>query len=147
MVGFARTYDVIGKARNFVSVDGNLWLCGRERAGHSGNWVTGGTIACWAERCPEYTMDKAGEDVRFCDRAMSDGLSVYATSIHHYLYRRTGGSHTWGISNEKLRGFESSLRSLDLGLENLEIVTGELLEVQASPLAPAVINRRYHGIA
>lgn len=146
-VGYARTYDIIGKARNFVSIEGNLWLCSRERALREQSWVTGGTIACWAERCPAYPLERSGEDVVFCNLAKRMGLSVFATSIHHYLYRRRDSEqHAWGIKSARLREIESARGAADLGDEDFDIVCGNKLEVAAKLLSPRFSGER-HGTA
>ena len=105
--GYARTYDVIGKVRNFVSCDDRLWLCSREASERKASWVTGGTIACWAEFCPDYPLDRSGEDVAFCSLAQRQGLTVFATSMYHYLYQRSDTGHAWNISKQRLREFEA----------------------------------------
>lgn len=135
--GYARTCDVIGKSRHFMSVDGNLWLCGREQANRPTSWLTGGTIACWAETAPEYPLVASGEDAEFCAAAALRGMSIFGTDLYQYLYRRHSKSdHTWKMSHEKLRQYESARRSLDLGAENLRVVTGATLDVEGSVLAP-----------
>lgn len=135
--GYARTYDVIGKNRHFVSMDGNLWLCHREASNRKTDWLTGGTIACWAESCPDYPMLRHGEDARFCLTAARLGMSVYGTDVYHYLYRRSSiTTHAWRISKQQLRSYEASARALDLGVEDPSIVTGELLDVDGSVLVP-----------
>lgn len=134
--GYAKTYDVIGKSRHFLSVDGNLWLCGREQANREVGWLTGGTIACWAETAPEYPMDREGEDATFCSVAARHGMRIFGTDLYHYLYRRESKQdHAWRISHEKLREYESARGALDLGAEDLRVVTGAQLEVTAETLA------------
>lgn len=125
--GYAKTYDIIGKNRHFMSVDGNLWLCGREHANRPTAWLTGGTIACWAETAPEYPMGIGwGEDAIFCQYALKRGMTVFGTDLYHYLYRRESKQdHAWRISHEKLREHESERSAFDLGAENLSIVIGE----------------------
>lgn len=136
-VGYAKTYDVIGKARHFMSVDGNLWLCSRERRGRPQSWLTGGTIACWAENAPEYPRVSSGEDAEFCTRAERQGMRIFGTDVYHYLYRRSSASdHAWRISAEDLRAHESAKHALDLGAENLDVVTGALLECRGEVLTP-----------
>jgi len=133
--GYAKTYDVIGKSRHFMSVDGNLWLCGREQANREVGWLTGGTIACWAENAPDYPMDHFGEDVTFCAMAARSGLKIFGTDLYHYLYRRESNrDHAWRISHEELRQYESARGALDLGVEDLRIVNGARLEVTAERL-------------
>jgi hypothetical protein len=133
--GYAKTYDVIGKARHFVSQDGNLWLCSREQCNRPQSWLTGGTIACWAETAPEYPRVGWGEDAEFCTRAERQGMRIFGTDVYHYLYRRTSSSdHAWRISAEDLRAYESSKRALDLGAEDLDIVTGAKLECRGEVL-------------
>ena len=140
--GYARTYDIIGKVRHFTSVDGHLWLCARERALRPARTLAGSTIACWAERCPDYPMDKVGEEAALCNRAERMGMSIFATDIYHYVCRRSsGGRHTWPITNERLREHESACHALDLGEEDLDIVTGAKRDVQTVLLAPRIINR------
>lgn len=136
--GYARTYDIIGKNRHFVSVDGeSMWLCHREQANRKTDWLTGGTIACWAENCPEYPMLRSGEDARFCLTAAKLGMSIYGTDVYHYLYRRSStATHAWRINRRQLRDYESSARALDLGPENLDVVSGVNLSVDALPLYP-----------
>lgn len=144
LVGYARTHDIVGKARNFISVDGKMWLCGREQAMNKAGWLTGGTIACWAENCPEYPMKKVGEDVGFCDRAHSLGMSLFATSVYHYLYRRnTGGRHAWNVTHQKLRLQSSAMRSLDLGDEDLDVVCGNKLDVNVKALAAYATGEKH----
>lgn len=135
--GYAKTHDVIGKARHFVSVDGNLWLCSREQRDRKASWLTGGTIACWAENAPEYPRVSYGEDAEFCTRAERQGMRVFGTDVYHYLYRRNSSSdHAWRISAEDLRLHESAKRALDLGAEDLDIVEGRKLECRGDVLTP-----------
>ncbi len=136
--GYARTYDVIGKNRHFVSIDArSMWLCHRESANRKTDWLTGGTIACWAETCPEYPMLRSGEDARFCLTASKLGMSVFNSDVYHYLYRRNSSStHAWRITNAQLRNYESSARALDVGVEDLDVVSGTKLDVDARPLYP-----------
>jgi len=137
--GYAKTYDVIGKARHFVSVDGNLWLCSREQRNRSQSWLTGGTIACWAERAPEYPRVSWGEDAEFCTRAERQGMRIFGTDVYHYLYRRESSSdHAWRISKEDLRLHESAKRALDLGAEDFDLVTGTKLECRGHTLTPLI---------
>lgn len=135
--GYARTYDVVGKNRHLVSVDGHMWLCGRETRMREASWLTGGTIACWAETAPVYSMDRHGEDARFCVAARKLGMSLFGTDVYHYLYRRNSSTtHAWRISAEKLRMRESDAHAYDLGAEDLSVVTGENLTVAVAPLRP-----------
>jgi len=137
VVGYARTFDVIGKARHFVSVDGGLWLCSREQRGHKQSWLTGGTIACWAENSPDYPRVSYGEDAEFCTRAERHGMRIFGTDVYHYLYRReSASSHAWNISSEDLRLHESAKRALDLGAVDFDIVSGLKLECHGEVLAP-----------
>lgn len=143
-VGYARTYDIIGKTRNFVSVDGSMWLCNRERALQPGHWLTGGTIACWAENCPEYPMNRVGEDVAFSERARGMGLSVFSTSVYNYLYRRTkNGRHAWVVTSQKLRLQASANKALDLGPEDLDVVRGKKLDVEVKVLSPYAAGEKH----
>lgn len=134
--GYARTFDVIGKRRHFVSVDGQLWLCSREQRNRVGDdWLTGGTIACWAEDAPEYPLVKWGEDVGFCLAALRRGMKVRSTDLYHYVYRRDSTTdHAWQISAEELRRTESQHGALDLGREDLRIVEGRKLDVEGRRL-------------
>jgi hypothetical protein len=133
--GYANTYDVIGKSRHFMSVDGNLWLCGRELRGHQVGWLTGGTIACWAESAPEYPQLSSGEDAAFCALAESRGMRIFGTDLYHYLYRRESKQdHAWRIGHEDLRMYESARGALDLGDEDLDVVNGNKLEVDGQVL-------------
>jgi hypothetical protein len=126
--GYAKTYDVIGKSRHFVSMDGNLWLCSRETANRPAGWLTGGTIACWAENAPEYPVSKWGEDALFCMLALKLGMTAFGTDIYHYLYRRSAKQqHAWVITPQRLREHESERCAFDLGHEDLRIVSGERL--------------------
>ena len=135
--GYARTYDIIGKARHFVSADGNLWLCSREQRGRKQSWLTGGTIACWAENAPEYPRVSYGEDAEFCTRAERQGMRVFGTDVYLYLYRRDSSlSHAWQISANDLRMHESAKRALDLGAEDFDIVNGFKLECRGDVLTP-----------
>lgn len=134
--GYAETYDIIGKSRHFMSVDGNLWLCRREQANRKTGWLTGGTIACWAERCPEYRELPWGEDATFCMDAARRGMSIFGTDLYHYRYTRDSKqNHTWSTSAEDLRLTESARCALDLGVEDLNIVSGTRLDVECSVLA------------
>ncbi len=139
--GYAKSYDVIGKARHFMSVDGSLWLCSREQRSRKTSWLTGGTIACWAENAPEYPRVGHGEDAEFCTRAERQGMSIFGTDVYHYLYRRNSFSnHAWHISSEDLRLHESSKRALDLGVEDLSVVDGRKLECQGDVLTPVRVT-------
>jgi len=134
--GYAKTYDVIGKNRHFVSMDGSLWLCAREHANRPAAWLTGGTIACWAESAPEYPTASWGEDAMFCQRALKQGMTLFGTDLYHYLYRRSSNAHhAWRIAPQKLREHESERGAFDLGhlgQEELRVVTGErLVEVKS----------------
>jgi hypothetical protein len=134
-VGYAKTYNVTGKNRHFVSMDGHLWLCSRERAHRRNTVLNGGTIACWAEHAPEYQQVAHGEDVVFCNEAERRGMKCFGTDLYHYLYRRESSrDHAWRISAEQLRDYESASGALDLGIEDLEIVTGQKLVVEGSVL-------------
>jgi len=134
--GYARTYDVVGKSRHFVSMDGQLWLCSRERAHRPIASLNGGTIGCWAETAPEYQVTAHGEDIMFCREAERRGMKCFGTDIYHYLYRRESNrDHAWRISAEDLRSYESDSGALDLGPEDLEIVAGQKLVVEAERLA------------
>lgn len=135
-VGYAKTYDVVGKSRHFVSVDGGLWLCNRERAHRQITSLNGGTIGCWAEAAPEYPSVGHGEDVFFCHESERRGMSCFGTDIYHYLYRRASScDHAWRYSAEELRDYESASGALDLGPEDLEIVAGQKLVVEGKRLA------------
>lgn len=135
--GYAKTCDVVGKGRHFVSVDGNLWLCSREQRNSDGDdWITGGTIACWAEAAPEYALVKWGEDATFCRAAITRGMRVRKTDLYHYLYRRDGATdHAWPATAEKLRRVESARGALDLGPEDLDVVAGRKLDVTTKLLS------------
>jgi len=134
--GYARTHDLIGKSRHFVSVDGNLWLCGRELRERHVGWLTGGSVACWAENAPDYPQLTSGEDAAFCQLAERKGMRSFGTDLYHYLYRRESKQdHAWPISHEELRKYESARGTLDLGAEDLDIVTGSKLDVAVSLLA------------
>ncbi len=133
--GYAKTYDIIGKGRHFMSVDGNLWLCAREARAFEVTWLTGGTIACWAESAPEYPLLSSGEDVAFCALGRQRGMRTFGTDLYHYLYRRESKQdHAWPITYEQLRQYESAHGALDLGVEDLRVVTGERLDVPAEVL-------------
>ncbi len=135
--GYAKTYDVIGKARHFVSVDGGLWLCSREQRGRAQSWLTGGTIACWSENAPEYPRVSYGEDAEFCTLAERQGMRLFGTDVYHYLYRRDSATtHAWGISSDDLRLHESSKRALDLGAVDFDIVNGFKLDCRGEVLTP-----------
>ncbi len=140
-VGYAKTHDVVGKARHFVSADRNLWLCSREQRNRKQSWLTGGTIGCWAETAPEYPRVGYGEDAEFCAQAERQGMSVFGTDIYHYLYRRNSASdHAWRVSTEELRMHESAKRALDLGDEDLNIVNGLKLECRGEVLTPVRVG-------
>lgn len=133
--GYARTYDITGKGRHFVSVDGNLWLCTREQRLRAQSWLMGGTIACWAEDAPEYPLITHGEDAEFCLAAERSGMRLFGTDVYHYLYRReAGSSHAWAIDHQSLRRLEIARRALDLGNENLDVVSGLQLLVDGCVL-------------
>ncbi len=135
-VGYAKTYDVIGKNRHFVSMDGALWLCSRERANRPGTLLNGGTIGCFAEVAPEYPLVAWGEDVTFCHEAERRGMQCFGTDLYHYLYRRESNrDHAWRMSAEELRDYESTSGALDLGKEDLDVVTGHKLDVEGQRLA------------
>lgn len=133
--GYARTYDVVGKMRHFVSVDEELWLCRREQRMHTNSWLNGGTIACWAETAPNYTIMPHGEDSDFVIGAQLSGMKAFSTDIYHYLYRRESqGSHAWSVSSRELRIYESDRGALHLGHVDHAIVSGKQLTVDAAPL-------------
>ncbi len=139
--GYAKTHDVIGKARHFVSADSSLWLCGREQRGRKTSWLTGGTIACWAESAPEYPRVSYGEDAEFCARAERQGMSVFGTDVYHYLYfRNSSCGHAWRMSTADLRLHESAKGALDLGAIDLDIINGRRPECRGDVLAPVQEN-------
>jgi len=137
-VGYARTYDIIGKRRHFVHVLGDLWLCTRELRLQEGGWLTGGTIACWAENCPDYSVKHDfGEDAAFCQAAVARGMTIFSTDVYQYLYYRGWSqAHTWKMSPQQLRHYESARSALDLGPCDLSLVTGEKLSVLGQRLSP-----------
>jgi hypothetical protein len=155
--GYARTYEIIGKGRHFVSVDGSLWLCSRERANRISAMINGGTIACWAENAPEYPHLASGEDTAFCYAAERQGMKVFGTDLYNCLYRRESKTdHTWRFSSEELRRYESACGALDLGAEDLDVINGTKLEVSArllgpredaDTLSPPPTPGAHHGIA
>lgn len=136
--GYARTYDITGKMRHFVSMnDRELWLCRREQRLRTNSWLNGGTIACWAEAAPQYSIMPHGEDSDFVMGAQMGGMKVFSTDIYHYLYRREErGAHAWTISSSDLRMHESDRGALDLGVVDLDVVAGERLDVLGRTLAP-----------
>jgi len=128
--GYAKTYDIVGKSRHFVSVDGGLWLCGREKAHSKYPSIAGSTVACWAEAAPEYPLVATGEEGDFCLKALRQGMSLFGTDLYHYLYLRDSrADHTWGITAEDLRAHESARGALDLGVIDYDIIKGERLDV------------------
>ena len=132
---YARSYEVIGKSRHFMSVDGALWLCSRERANRETGWLTGGTIACWAEDAAEYTHVRWGEDAAFCHVMKKKGARIRGTDLYHYLYRRESNTdHAWDVDVAKLRRIESGAGALDLGAVDLAIIEGRKLEVEGRVL-------------
>lgn len=140
MVGYARTYDLVGKGRHFIAADGELWLCGRERRARAGDdWITGGTICCWAESAPRYSeWLRWGEDAALCKSASSSGMRLGTTDLYHYLYCRSStGKHTWPTSLEVLRASESAAGAIDLGPINYDVVSGHVLDVPARRLRGA----------
>jgi hypothetical protein len=55
-------------------------------------------------------------------------MTVFGTDIYHYLYRRSATQeHAWRVTPRQLRDHESERGALDLGQEDLDIVTGERL--------------------
>jgi hypothetical protein len=136
LCGYAKTYEVVGKSRNFLSMDGELWLCGRENIERQVSWVTGGALGCWAEDAAEYPLVSSGEDVAFCEKMRKGGARVFASSPYDYLYVRDSmNQHAWDISARELRNYESARGSLHLGPTNLDIVTGKTRSVQAKRLS------------
>lgn len=137
LCGYARSYDAVGKARHFVAMDGQLWLCSRANRNRDYSWLTGGTIGCWAEDAPEYALLKWGEDAAFCHLIQKRGGRVRATDLYHYVYcRDSTRTHAWRVTPEQLRRLESERGALDLGPLDYDVVEGLKLEVEGEVLRP-----------
>lgn len=136
--GYARSYDITGKMRHFVSInDAELWLCRREQRLRTNSWLNGGTIACWAESAPQYSIMPHGEDSDFVMGAQMGGMKIFSTDVYHYLYRREDrGDHAWTISTQELRLHESERGALHLGPVDFSVVAGERAHVDGALLEP-----------
>jgi hypothetical protein len=121
--GWARSYDVIGKNRHFLNMDGELWLCQRRLAHRRTQYLCGGTICCWAETCPNYPIVRTADDVGLCSILVNQGATLWGTSVNHYCYTRSSNAdHTWKVRD--LRELPFTQNALLLGPMDAAVVTG-----------------------
>ncbi len=51
----------------------------------------------------KFKSKNLGEDLEFCKSATREGLKIFSSNIHHYLYiRNINNNHSWNVSNAYL---------------------------------------------
>jgi hypothetical protein len=125
-VGYACSYDFVGKNRHLVLSDDEFWLCQQHLQNRPTRFLTGGTISCWAEDSPEYPNVPYGEDMQYCEALNREGAVLWATSVYHYCYVRSSSrEHTWKISTGNLKHMPFAYNAIVLGGFDSEIASGK----------------------
>ena len=118
--------QIYGKLRHFVTFqDRRMFLFG---AVHQHSYVPavhGPSLVFRPSEAVAFRPSKEAEEISWCNAMRALGARVWASSVHHLLYVRHGGSHAWQASDELVKAASAAGDIVyEFEAADLTVVTG-----------------------
>lgn len=91
---------VIGKNIHYFKCESGMYLANEGTANKFVKYIHGPTLSCHSKDAPFYST-KFNEEKSFCNKVLTNGGTIYNTSVDNYIYMRNG-LNTWKISDKEL---------------------------------------------